>query len=99
MDADPYGLDILRVYSIGSKSLSYESPEMSVSDIKWLGLLPSDLDEYRIPKNSRIPMSPRDKKRGEDMLKEDFVQARPRWVEEIELMLSTGMKAEIQALD
>jgi DNA topoisomerase VI subunit A len=43
-------------------------------------------------------MSPRDKKRGEDMLKEDFVQARPRWVEEIELMLSTGMKAEIQAL-
>jgi DNA topoisomerase VI subunit A len=32
------------------------------------------------------------------MLKEEFVQARPRWVEEIKLMLSTGMKAEIQAL-
>lgn len=98
MDADPYGLDILRVYTVGSKALSYESPEMSVSDIKWLGLLPSDLDEYKIPKNSRIPMSPRDKKRGEDMLREDFVQARPRWVEEIQLMLETNEKAEIQSL-
>ncbi|MFX1518768.1 MAG: hypothetical protein ACFFCD_02440 [Promethearchaeota archaeon] len=98
MDADPYGLDILRVYTIGSKALSFETNEMAVSDIKWLGLLPSDLDEYQIPKNCRIPMSSRDKKRGEDMLKEEFVKARPRWVEEIKLMLSTGMKAEIQAL-
>ncbi len=98
MDADPYGLDILRVYTIGSKALSFETNEMAVSDIKWLGLLPSDLDEYGIPNNARIPMSPRDKKRGEDMIKEEFVQARPRWVEEIELMLSTGVKAEIQAL-
>ncbi len=98
MDADPYGLDILRVYTVGSKALSFETNEMAVSDIRWLGLLPSDLDEYEIPNNCRIPMSPRDKKRGEDMLKEEFIQARPRWVEEIELMLSTGMKAEIQAL-
>ncbi|MFX0211805.1 MAG: hypothetical protein ACFFDT_37860, partial [Candidatus Hodarchaeota archaeon] len=98
MDADPYGLDILRVYTIGSKAMSFETAELSVSDIHWLGLLPSDLDNYQLPDSCRIPMDKTDQKRAEDMLKEDFVQARPRWVEEINLMIKSKQKAEIQAL-
>ncbi|MFX1514230.1 MAG: hypothetical protein ACFFCQ_16775 [Promethearchaeota archaeon] len=98
MDADPYGLDILRVYTIGSKAMSFETAELSVSDIRWLGLLPSDLDNYQLPTSCRIPMDKTDQKRAEDMLKEDFVQARPRWVKEIKLMLKMKQKAEIQAL-
>jgi meiotic recombination protein SPO11 len=98
MDADPYGLDILRVYTIGSKAMSFETAELSVSDIHWLGLLPSDLDNYQLPDSCRIPMDKTDQKRAEDMLKEDFVQARPRWVEEINLMIKNKQKAEIQAL-
>ncbi|MHA1989914.1 MAG: hypothetical protein ACW981_07595 [Candidatus Hodarchaeales archaeon] len=98
MDADPYGLDILRVYSMGSKAMSLETSELAVTDIKWLGLLPSDLKKYDIPSEALIPMSDKDNERAENMLKEDFVRARPRWEEELEIMLKTGKKAEIQAL-
>ncbi|MFW9991218.1 MAG: hypothetical protein ACFFD4_04085 [Candidatus Odinarchaeota archaeon] len=98
MDADPYGLDILRVYTIGSKQMSLETSELAVVDIKWLGLLPSDLDSYNISSNVRIPMTKTDTKRAEDLLDEDFVKARPEWKKEIEIMIDTKEKAEIQAL-
>ena len=98
LDADPYGLDILRVYSIGSKALSFESVELAVPDIRWLGLLPSDIKEYAIPKSVLIKMTENDIKRADDLLQEDFVKSRPQWQEQIEIMKSTGMKAEIQAL-
>lgn len=98
MDADPYGLDILRVYTIGSKAKSLETYELAVTDIKWLGLLPSDLDNYNIPVQARIPMTKEDTKRAEDLLDEDFVLARPDWKREIEIMVNTQEKAEIQAL-
>jgi meiotic recombination protein SPO11 len=98
MDADPYGLDILRVYSMGSKAMSLETSELAVTDIKWLGLLPSDLKKYEIPNEALIPMSDKDNERAENMLKEDFVRARPRWEEELNLMVRSGKKAEIQAL-
>ena len=98
MDADPYGMDILRVYTIGSKAKSLETYELAVTDIKWLGLLPSDLDKYNIPTSSRIPMTKEDTKRAEDLLDEDFVRARPVWQREVEIMINTQEKAEIQAL-
>lgn len=100
MDADPYGLDILRVYTIGSRKMSLETAELAVSDIKWLGLLPSDLEskDYKISENVKLKMTDADIKRAEDLLKEDFVRARPKWGEEIKRMIDTKKKAEIQAL-
>jgi meiotic recombination protein SPO11 len=98
LDADPYGLDILRVYSIGSKALSFESLELAVPDIRWLGLLPSDIKEYQIPKSVLINMTENDIKRADDLLKEDFVKSRPEWERQIMIMKETGKKAEIQAL-
>ncbi|UCE13928.1 MAG: hypothetical protein JSV04_01825 [Candidatus Heimdallarchaeota archaeon] len=98
LDADPYGLDILRVYSIGSKALSFESVELAVPDIRWLGLLPSDIEEYQIPKAVLIKMTENDMKRADDLLNEDFVKSRPEWEKQIRIMMDTGKKAEIQAL-
>jgi meiotic recombination protein SPO11 len=98
LDADPYGLDILRVYSIGSKALSFESVELAVPDIRWLGLLPSDIEEYKIPKSVLIKMSDNDMKRADDLLKEDFVRTRPEWEKQINIMKNSREKAEIQAL-
>lgn len=98
LDADPYGLDILRVYSIGSKAMSFESVELAVPDIRWLGLLPSDIKEYSIPKSVLIKMTENDMKRADDLLQEDFVKSRPEWERQIRIMTDTGKKAEIQAL-
>jgi meiotic recombination protein SPO11 len=97
VDSDPYGHYIYSVFLRGSKRLSYESPFIATPELKLLGVLSRDLDEYKIPKSVRIPMMPTDIKRVKDMLKEPFVQRNKPWVEDLELMLKLKEKAEIQA--
>ena len=57
---------------------------------------PSDLDKYNLPEQCRLPMTEHDKKMGEELLKEPFVMRNPAWVKELELMVKSGEKAEIQ---
>ncbi len=97
VDSDPYGHYIYSVFLRGSKRLSYESPFIATPDLKLLGVLSRDLDEYKIPKAVRIPMQPTDIKRVKDMLKEPFVQKNKEWVTDLRLMLQLKEKAEIQA--
>ncbi|MGY5876565.1 MAG: helix-hairpin-helix domain-containing protein [Candidatus Thorarchaeota archaeon] len=97
VDSDPYGHYIYSVFLRGSKRLSYESPFIATPELKLLGVLSRDLDEYNIPKAVRIPMEPTDIKRVKDMLKEPFVQQNKEWVQDLQLMLRLKEKAEIQA--
>jgi len=98
VDSDPYGLKILSVYMCGSKNMSYDSANLTTPDIKWLGVRPSDLDKYRVPEQCRLPMTDHDIKVGKELLEEDFVKQNEGWVKELETMLRTKQKAEIQAL-
>eukprot|EP00743_Colponemidia_sp_Colp-15_P004840 GILK01005215.1.p1 GENE.GILK01005215.1~~GILK01005215.1.p1 ORF type:complete len:523 (+),score=119.06 GILK01005215.1:43-1569(+) len=98
VDSDPYGLKILSVYMSGSKNMSYDSASLTTSDIKWLGVRPSDLNKYGIPDQCRLKLTEHDIKTGKELLQEDFIKKNPVFVEELELMLQTGEKAEIQAL-
>ncbi|TFH08099.1 MAG: hypothetical protein E4H14_07095, partial [Candidatus Thorarchaeota archaeon] len=97
VDSDPYGHYIYSVFLRGSKRLSYESPFIATPELKLLGVLSRDLDEYNVPKAVRIPMQPTDIKRVKDMLKEPFVQQNKAWVKDLQLMLQIKEKAEIQA--
>ncbi|MHA1874447.1 MAG: hypothetical protein ACTSVB_10055, partial [Candidatus Heimdallarchaeaceae archaeon] len=102
MDADPYGFEIMRVYSVGSKALSFESTHLAVPNIKWLGLLPSDLKPesgFDIPREALIKMTQKDIRRSKLMLEEEFVKRKPKWQEQLEILINTGYKAEIQALN
>jgi meiotic recombination protein SPO11 len=98
VDSDPYGLKILSVYMSGSKNMSYDSASLTTPDIKWLGVRPSDLDKYKIPEQCRLPMTANDIKTGMEMMKEDFIRSNPAWHRELELMVKTKEKAEIQSL-
>eukprot|EP01135_Chromosphaera_perkinsii_P004339 Nk52_evm6s278 gene=Nk52_evmTU6s278 len=98
VDSDPYGLKILSVYMSGSKNMSYDSAHLTSSDIKWLGVRPSDLDRYQIPKECRLEMSEFDIKTGQELLKEEFVKKNKEWYKELEMMVKRKEKAEIQAL-
>jgi meiotic recombination protein SPO11 len=98
VDSDPYGLKILSVYMSGSKNMSYDSAHLTVSDIKWLGVRPSDLDVYHVPKECRLDMTEADIKTGKELLQEDFIQKNAEWVKELGLMIKNKEKAEIQAL-
>jgi meiotic recombination protein SPO11 len=98
VDSDPYGLKILSVYLSGSKNMSYDSSNLTTPDIKWLGVRPTDLDKYKIPEQCRLPMTDQDIKTGKDLLEEDFIKKDPNWIRELQLMVKTKEKAEIQAL-
>lgn len=97
VDSDPYGHYIYSVYLRGSKRLGYESPFLATPNLKLLGVLSRDLDQYSIPDNCRLRMSKADIKRTEEMKKEPFVQKNLNWLEDLELMLQKKRKAEIQA--
>lgn len=98
VDADPYGLKILSVYMSGSKSMSYDSANLTTPDIKWLGVRPSDLEKFSIPEQCRLPMTASDIETGKALLKEEFITKNPAWVAELETMVNTKEKAEIQVL-
>ena len=102
MDADPYGFEIMRVYSVGSKALSFEASHLAVPNIKWLGLLPSDLSPesgFDIPRSTLLKMTAKDIHRSKLMLEEEFVVRKPKWKEQLQILISSGYKAEIQALN
>ncbi|MHA2168595.1 MAG: hypothetical protein ACXAB7_01655 [Candidatus Kariarchaeaceae archaeon] len=102
MDADVYGFEILRVYSVGSKALSFEASNLAVPDIRWLGLLPTDLDDdsgFGIPKDVHLKMTKSDEHRTKLLLDEEFVKRKPAWKNQIQHLLDRGIKAEIQALN
>ena len=98
VDSDPYGLKILSVYMSGSKAMSYDSANLTTPDIKWLGVRPSDLKKYKIPEQCHLDMTEKDIETGKQLMKEEFIQKNPKWMKELEMMLKTKKKAEIQAL-
>jgi meiotic recombination protein SPO11 len=57
---------------------------------------PSDLDRYKLPAQCRLQLTEHDRKMGEELLQEAFVQRHPEWVKELQIMLKSGEKAEIQ---
>jgi meiotic recombination protein SPO11 len=98
MDADPYGLKIISVYTTGSKNMSFDSSNLTTPGIKWLGVRPSDLDRFKLPNQCRLDMTEHDIKLGQKLLTEDFMLANPEWIEELKIMIKSKEKAEIQAL-
>lgn len=98
VDADPFGHYIHSVYLRGSKRLSFESPFLATPDLRLLGVLGRDLDEYNIPKECRLRMTPEDIKRAKAVMNEPFVAQNRKWVADIRLMVKRKEKAEIQAL-
>ena len=43
-------------------------------------------------------MTEHDIKTGKELLQEEFIQQNPKWMKELQLMVQTKQKAEIQAL-
>jgi DNA topoisomerase VI subunit A len=56
------------VYMKGSMNMSYDSANLTTPDIKWLGVRPSDLNRFHIPKQCRIKMTDEDMKTGKKMV-------------------------------
>jgi len=97
VDNDPWGFYIYSVVKQGSINLAYESMRMAVPDARFIGLSSFDKDKYNIANNVIIRMEDVDVSRAKQMLAYPWFQ-RKEWQKEIQQMLKTGVKLEIEAL-
>uniref|UniRef100_A0A663MWL3 DNA topoisomerase (ATP-hydrolyzing) n=1 Tax=Athene cunicularia TaxID=194338 RepID=A0A663MWL3_ATHCN len=98
MDADPHGVEIMCIYKYGSVSMSFEAHHLTVPSIKWLGLLPSDLERLNIHKGALIPFTKQDQNKLASIQKRPYIACQPMWRKELEIMAASKLKAEIQVL-
>lgn len=97
VDNDPWGLYIYSVVKQGSISLAYESMRMAVPDARFLGLRSRDFKRYKLSDDVRIRLEKEDETRAKQMLAYPWFQAK-HWQDEINDMLKSGFKMEIEAL-
>lgn len=97
VDNDPWGFYIYSVLKQGSINLAYESMRMAVPEARFVGLSSFDKDKYALPNNVTIRMTDEDNSRAKQMLAYPWFQ-RKEWQREIQHMVKTGVKLEIEAL-
>jgi DNA topoisomerase-6 subunit A len=81
----------------GSINLAFESMRLAVPDARFIGLSSFDRDKYKLPSNVSIKMNDGDNNRAKQMLAYPWFK-HARWQREIQEMIKSGMKFEIQAL-
>ncbi|KAF8754395.1 DNA topoisomerase IV alpha subunit [Rhizoctonia solani] len=86
VDADPHGMDILSVYKFGSKTLVHE--DVAAERVQWIGTGHTILE--------MLKTTSADIRKAENMLRSQTLPS--EWVEELEQMLQTGTKAEIEVI-
>ncbi|KAK9939796.1 hypothetical protein M0R45_016482 [Rubus argutus] len=99
VDCDPYGFDILSTYRFGSLQMAYDAKFLRVPEIIWLGAFPLDSEKYRLPQQCLLPLTAEDKRKTEAMLQRCYLEREvPQWRLELQLMLESGVKFELEAL-
>jgi DNA topoisomerase VI subunit A len=87
VDNDPWGFYIYSVMKQGSINLAFESMRLAVPDARFVGL----------PSNVSIRMNDGDNSRAKQMLAYPWFK-HAKWQREIQEMVRSGLKFEIQAL-
>ncbi|MHB8417494.1 MAG: DNA topoisomerase IV subunit A [Myxococcales bacterium] len=97
VDNDPWGFYIYSVLKQGSINLAYESMRMAVPAARFIGLSSFDKEKFDLPNNVTMKMTDEDERRAKQMLAYPWFEKK-QWQKEIERMLKSGIKLEIEAL-
>ncbi|KKZ68917.1 hypothetical protein EMCG_00088 [[Emmonsia] crescens] len=109
VDSDPDGMAIMSTYKYGSRAQAHENINLTAHSIQWLGLQASEVVSSRLDMHRQdddddvlIPLTLRDRKKAQDMLARSPVFAEdgpePAWRGELQHMLMSNVKAEIEVL-
>ncbi|OJD24808.1 hypothetical protein ACJ73_03830 [Blastomyces percursus] len=106
VDSDPDGIAIMSTYKYGSRAQAHDNPNLTVNKMQWLGLQSSEvasrIEVYQQDEEVLIPLASRDRKKAQDMLSRSPVFAEdgpePAWRGELQHMLMSNVKAEIEIL-
>jgi len=95
-DGDAYGWYIYSVIKWGSMNLAHVSDRLGTPNAKFLGLTMTDIEKYEL-ENYTIKATDVDIKRAKELKDYVWFQA-PEWQKEIDKMIKSERKAELEAL-
>lgn len=97
-DGDPYGYcNIYRTLKAGSGQAAHINRYFCVPQIKFLGVTPQDIIDYKL-EDAAHPLEDVDIKRAKDALKNDpFIRHHKAWQNALNQMLKMGVRIEQQA--
>jgi meiotic recombination protein SPO11 len=102
-DYDPYGIDILKCYRVGSKASAAE-PQLARPGLKWIGLRSEDVATIPRP-GAAMLLSQSDRQRAVKLMASTsaagfgVIQELQDCRDELQCMLMLNKKAEIQVLE
>jgi len=97
VDNDPWGFYIYSVVKQGSINLAYESMRMAVPKARFIGLSSFDRERFELPDDVTIRLDEGDISRAKQMLGYPWFDKK-EWKRELEHMMKSGVKLEIEAL-
>jgi len=97
-DNDPWGYYIYSVIKQGSINLAFESERMAVPSARFIGMSSFDAERFGINRTVTLAMEVEDIRRAREILKYPWFAKKKEWQREIEHMLKTGVKLELEAL-
>lgn len=99
-DADPHGIEIACCYKFGCYSAAAEASYLALPQIRWLGLLPSDVQKLPdIPDYKLVELSANDKSKINSLLKRPYLKDLKDWTYQIKLLEEAGKKTELESID
>ncbi|XP_026738190.1 meiotic recombination protein SPO11 [Trichoplusia ni] len=99
VDGDPHGYEIFLTYKYGSLAQSHLSSSLACTSLLLLGARYSDVMTLS-SNEARLPLTELDKRKLRNLMKRPYLETPVglRIREELSVMLSSGTKAEIEAL-
>jgi DNA topoisomerase-6 subunit A len=97
VDNDPWGYYIYSVIKQGSINLAFESMRMAIPTAKFIGLSSRDPQTHGLPRNVGIKLNDKDIARAREIKGYPWFQKK-EWQQEIDFMLKSGLKYELDAL-
>ncbi|XP_067937666.1 meiotic recombination protein SPO11-like [Watersipora subatra] len=99
VDADPHGASIYLTYKFGSLTHAHDVQNLALPSLMWLGVLPSDVNELLLPDGVALKLSSSDRAQVQDIMNREYMAGLSSELKELQAMLETGKKIEIQCLD
>jgi len=94
VDADPHGIDIMSTYQFGSRAMLHEGDAFTAPNLRWGGVLGTELSRIGVDVDLSIPITKHDEKKAMSLLsRNDLPQS---WRRELQHMLFKRRKAEIE---
>ena len=97
-DNDPWGYYIYSVVKQGSINLAFESERMAVPRARFIGMSSFDVQRFNISPAVALAIKDEDRARAKEIMNYPWFAEKKEWHKEIEHMLKTGVKLELEAL-